>query len=206
MKFFSTITAVAAALAVEGAPSPLDKRQYYSVGCGPASKSMVTYDHPFVYPLFNACLASLGNSVAARENPWISKTCVAAAVAATMPTLASGLECGVNTTAYPVLTLPSTWPSLDYNVYASIVGDCAWAPGGCPITQQNFIDLVYGAIAETTGGPYPRSAELLIEVYIKPIFDWAAFDISKGVPYLNFNDWLHWGPSATHCESLDCST
>ena len=59
---------------------------------------------------------------------------------------------------------PATVPSLDYNVgeyflewlymliapflqvYAAIVGDCAWAAGGCPITPQNFVDLIYSSV------------------------------------------------------------
>ncbi|VDB99712.1 unnamed protein product [Peniophora sp. CBMAI 1063] len=202
MKFLSTITALAAVLAADGAS--LYERQSGNE-CYGASKSMVAYDRPFVYPLFEACKNELGNSIAAKENPWVNKHCVAAAVAASIPIFHDGLTCGVNTSATFDLTDISTWPSLDYNVYASIVGDCAWATGGCPITEQNFIDLVYGAIAETSGGPYPSSAGQLIDDYLTPIFEWAAFDLSEGIPYLNFNDWLHWSPTITHCYPTQCS-
>ncbi|KZV75465.1 hypothetical protein PENSPDRAFT_680940 [Peniophora sp. CONT] len=197
MKFTSAITALAAVLAVDAAT--LEQRQ--SSQCAGAAKSMAAYDRPFVYPLFTACKNALGDSVAAKENPWVNKHCVAAAIAASIPTFHDGLTCGVSSQNSVVLTEISTWPSLDYNVYASIVGDCAWAEGGCPITKQNFIDLVYGAISETTQGPYPKSSEVLIDYYIKPIFDWTAFDMSTGVPYVNFNDWLHWSPNVNHCTS-----
>ena len=41
-------------------------------------------------------------------------------------------------------------------IYASIVGDCAWAPNGCPITQQNFIDFVYSTLTEIGSADWPR--------------------------------------------------
>ncbi|KZV71275.1 hypothetical protein PENSPDRAFT_751834 [Peniophora sp. CONT] len=208
MKFTSTITALAAVIAVE-ATSRLGKRQFQGGGneCAGARSSMVAYDRAFVYPLFQACATQLGHEVASRENPWVNKDCVAAAVAASVPIFHDGLTCDLNTTvpADEALSAQSTWPSLDYNVYASIVGDCAWAEGGCPITEQNFIDLVYGAISDTTQGPYPDSAQQLIDDYIQPIFDWTAFDISAGIPYTNFNDWLHYSPETEHCNPGECT-
>lgn len=64
-------------------------------------------------------------------------------------------------------------PHLDYNVslvrcprmpfayerpqiYAGIVGDCAWQPNGCPITQQNYIDFIYGTLSDIGSGDWPR--------------------------------------------------
>ena len=41
-------------------------------------------------------------------------------------------------------------------IYASIVGDCAWAPNGCLITQQNFIDFVYSTLTEIGSADWPR--------------------------------------------------
>ena len=32
------------------------------------------------------------------------------------------------------------------------------------------------------------SAQTLITYYLDPIFQWAGFDASAGIPYLNFND------------------
>ena len=73
-----------------------------------------------------------------------------------LPTFHDALTCTNSSSV--TLTEYSTWPSLDYNVYASIVGDCAWAEGGCPITQQNFIDLVYSAISDEADPTYPEYA------------------------------------------------
>ncbi|KZV75467.1 hypothetical protein PENSPDRAFT_731600 [Peniophora sp. CONT] len=190
MKLLATLTALAAAIAARAQNE-----------CYGASKSIAAYDRPFVGPLFYACKVELGNSVEAKQNPWINKHCVAAAIAASPPIFHDALTCLIDNSNAVELTPLSTWPSLDYNVYASIVGDCAWAPGGCPITQQNFIDLVYGAIAETetSGATWPKSADILIDYYLHPIFNWTAFDVSEGIPYVNFNDWLHWGPTVNHC-------
>ncbi|VDB99707.1 unnamed protein product [Peniophora sp. CBMAI 1063] len=199
MKFTTTFVALTDAVAIKAAT--LGKRQ--STECAGASKSMAAYDRPFVYPLFEACKDALGDSVEAKENPWVNRNCVAAAVAASIPTFHDGLTCGVNTTSSVELTDISTWPSLDYNVYASIVGDCAWAEGGCPITEQNFIDLIYSAIS-SAGGPYPDSTETLVNYYIKPVFDWTGCDLSAGIPYTNFNDWLHYSPTINHCYPTQC--
>ena len=46
---------------------------------------------------------------------------------------------------------------------------------------------------------YLSSADVLVNSYIKPIFDWAGFDLSAGIPYTNFNDWLHYAPDMGHC-------
>ena len=87
-----------------------------------------------------------------------------------MPIFHDALECNSDRQNSTSLVLPpySQWPSLDYNVYADIVGECAWAPGGCPITRQSFIDLIYGAIhQESANTPvYPECVfEYLSRVY-----------------------------------------
>lgn len=40
-------------------------------------------------------------------------------------------------------------------IYAGIVGECAWQEGGCPITQQNYIDFVYGALSDLNSTEWP---------------------------------------------------
>ena len=39
-----------------------------------------------------------------------------------------------------------------------------------------------------------RSADELNTERIEPIFAWTAFDESAGIPYTNFNDFLHYSP------------
>ncbi|KAJ6601615.1 hypothetical protein B0H10DRAFT_2196179 [Mycena sp. CBHHK59/15] len=83
-------------------------------------------------------------------------------------------------------------PNLDYNIYAKIVGDCAWAKGGCPITQQNFIDFVYGQMSAAGTTSWPNVADVVAQWW-NPIVAWTA--TGDSIPYTNFNDWLHWSNS-----------
>lgn len=137
--------------------------------------------------LANACFNALGND---RSGIWSNRLCVAAAVAAIPVILIDYANCGdLNTTIVPA---EANFASLDYNVYASIVGDCAWAESGCPITEQNFIDLVYSELTAIGSTVWPTSAQQLINDRILPIFTWTKFSVSQGVPYLNFNDYLHY--------------
>ncbi|KZV75472.1 hypothetical protein PENSPDRAFT_661647 [Peniophora sp. CONT] len=196
MEFFSILIALVAVLTVDA--TVLNSRQTSGSECAGAVSSMAVYDRPFVYPLFLSCKNALGNSAAAKEDPWVNRNCVAAAVAASIPIFHDGLTCGVSTGTVD-LTPISTWPSLDTNVYASIVGSTDGR-----ITQQNFIDLIYGAISEE-GGAYPDSAATLIEYYIQPVFNWTALSIADGIPYTNFNDWLHYSPTVNHCYPFACA-
>ncbi|KIY48890.1 hypothetical protein FISHEDRAFT_6652, partial [Fistulina hepatica ATCC 64428] len=89
--------------------------------------------------------------------------------------------------AIPNIVIPSQkdLKSLDYNVYANIVGGCAWQKGGCPMTQQNFIGLLYSSISAFEGKNWPSCASFLTNIFKK----WTA--TGDTIPYLNFNDWLH---------------
>jgi hypothetical protein len=44
-------------------------------------------------------------------------------------------------------------------IYTNIVGSCA--PSGCPITQQNYIDFIYGAMSAANVTQWPRCASSL---------------------------------------------
>ncbi|EDR01874.1 uncharacterized protein LACBIDRAFT_332847 [Laccaria bicolor S238N-H82] len=89
-----------------------------------------------ISPLFTP---SLCNVVAVRcaANPgfWHSNDCVTAATCNSVATVFEAVSC-----ASPAD--PKNQPSLDYNLYAGIVGDCDWATGpGCPITPQKYVDF-----------------------------------------------------------------
>ena len=47
------------------------------------------------------------------------------------------------------------YPYLDYGVYASIVGDCAYDAKACGVTRQNLLDLVYGQLKTVKAQIYP---------------------------------------------------
>ncbi|KAJ7086332.1 hypothetical protein B0H15DRAFT_782058, partial [Mycena belliarum] len=65
-----------------------------------------------------------------------------------------------------------------------------------PITQQNYIDFYYGELSAIHTANFPTSLDVVIALW-QAISVWAATGAT--VPYLNFNDWLHFSsfPSTT---------
>ncbi|KAH8827292.1 hypothetical protein DL96DRAFT_1242709 [Flagelloscypha sp. PMI_526] len=112
--------------------------------------------------------------------------CVAAYTSQSVNEVALSLGCQHPDTNYNGTALPH----LDFNIYAQIVGDCAWdQPQACPITQQNFIDFIYNQIQQTQGKDWPSSADVVIGWY-KYITDWTK--TGDTIPYTNFDDFLHY--------------
>ena len=54
------------------------------------------------------------------------------------------------------------YPYLDYGVYASIVGDCAYDAKACGVTRQNLLDLVYGQLKAVKAQIYPTYASSIL--------------------------------------------
>ncbi|KAJ7310018.1 hypothetical protein DFH08DRAFT_1049527 [Mycena albidolilacea] len=126
------------------------------------------------------------------NNLWGIKSCVAAATCYGVGDLVTSVECQ---TGFTVTNAAQA--SLDYNtIYAGIVGSCAFASGGCSITQQNYIDFYYGELTAINSANFPSSNAVVIAFW-NAITVWAA--TGSSVPYLNFNDWLHFSsfPSTT---------
>ncbi|KAK7059959.1 chitin synthase [Favolaschia claudopus] len=158
------------------------------------------------------------------NNLWGIKSCVAAATCYGVGDLISSVECQTGFVRYLFLFVIQLEQSADHNqrstgvsglcigqaidcflplstnvcsqIYAGIVGDCAWNAGGCPITQQNYIDFYYGELSAINSANYPSSNSVVISFW-NAITTWAA--TGNSVPYLNFNDWLHFSsfPSTT---------
>ncbi|EEB97441.1 hypothetical protein MPER_03240 [Moniliophthora perniciosa FA553] len=129
-------------------------------------------------------------SARTRQDIWSINTCVAGATCqGTVVT--TGLAKCFN----PALgnVNPSDFQSLDYNLYASIVGGCAWQPGGCPITQQNYIDFFYGTLSSINSNIWPDLQSEVINLWWGSIKEWT--NTGDTVPYVNFNDWLHYSNS-----------
>ncbi|KAL1746348.1 hypothetical protein HDZ31DRAFT_72937 [Schizophyllum fasciatum] len=144
---------------------------------------------PYQGKLMEACRAD-ENAVSGQDgwgNLWSSKACVAVAASGSKigPSTVQGLASCDNQ------KIGCLWeePSLDYNLYAGIVGDCAWAPDGCPITQQNFIDFVYSTLSELGSGDYPSSVDTLIADGWQPLLGFT--NSTDTISYVNFNLWLH---------------
>ncbi|KAF5344933.1 hypothetical protein D9758_011608 [Tetrapyrgos nigripes] len=127
---------------------------------------------------------------------WSFKTCVAAATCQGTSKLIDLVQCSIslNVPGNTGANVPeaSQTNSLNYNIYAGIVGDCAWQQGGCPITQQNYIDFVYGTLSEINTDSWP-DVNNVINNWWTSIKDWTA--TGETVPYLNFNDWLRFSDS-----------
>lgn len=83
-------------------------------------------------------------------------------------------------------------PAMSKNVYRNIVGPCA--DQGCPITQQKYVDWVYGAIKTLNQSRnttlWPESGEYVVENWWKPLKEWTK--TGDVVPYKNLNDFLHY--------------
>ncbi|KAK0447447.1 uncharacterized protein EV420DRAFT_1339255 [Desarmillaria tabescens] len=129
--------------------------------------------------LVNDCISNLNGT----EDLWSKNSCVTAATC-------QG--------TYPVVKLAQCYdsnignasdiPHLNYNIYANIVGDCAWQEGGCPITFQNYIDWFYGALTAIDSTVWPSDVEFVRTNWWNYILDWTL--TGDTLPYTNFDDWL----------------
>ncbi|KIY47424.1 hypothetical protein FISHEDRAFT_74723 [Fistulina hepatica ATCC 64428] len=165
----------------------LISRENIELECYDGTHAMVSeYGSAWIVPLAVACYEYVAEN---NTQMWSSEICVAAASVSGVTVLRDFCVC--ISKSYPSIVIPSQTDleSLSYDVYANVVGDCAWQPGGCPITQQNFIDMVYGSITAYGGTNWPTSAQEVIDQW-NIIVAWAG--TYPAVPYLNFNDWLHY--------------
>ncbi|KAJ6505583.1 hypothetical protein C8R45DRAFT_1091283 [Mycena sanguinolenta] len=127
-----------------------------------------------------ACLAQNGTSI------WSHQPCVAAATCQGTTGVITLNQC-----KNPNVLAAGEIPNLAFTIYTNIVGSCA--PDGCPITQQNYIDFIYGAMSAANVTEWPSSVDDVITQWWQPILDWTA--TGDTIPYTNFNDWLHWSNS-----------
>ncbi|KAF7354436.1 hypothetical protein MVEN_01132600 [Mycena venus] len=123
------------------------------------------------------CLAENGTSI------WSHPACVAAATCQGTESIIILSQC-----QNPNVLPGSSIPNMAASIYGNMVGACATS--GCPITQQNYIDFVYGQMTAAGVTEWPSSSDYVITNWWKPILAWTATGAST--PYANFNDWLHW--------------
>ncbi|KAJ7579007.1 hypothetical protein C8J56DRAFT_334619 [Mycena floridula] len=185
MKFFvlAVLASVASAVVV---PSTLQARDDLSVECLETEKHIGFYD--FGSAFSSACAGLVSNCLAEVKNTsdiWGQRSCVAAAACSG----AGMVHFLANCTSTEIAHNLADTPSLSYNLYAEMVGDCAWAPGGCPLSFQNFVDFVYGSLSAINSEFWPNSVADVKTDWWTPITTWTAKPST--IPYLNFNDWLH---------------
>ncbi|KAG9220272.1 hypothetical protein CCMSSC00406_0006337 [Pleurotus cornucopiae] len=137
------------------------------------------------YNLAANCIDSITGS----NSIWGIQSCVAAATCYGVGNLITSASCQ---TGFTVGNLQQG--NLHYDIYASIVGSCAWDPNGCPITEQNYIDFYYATLTAISTSGWPSSVGV-VTGYWSPILTWAATGTT--IPYTNFNDWLRYSSFPT---------
>ncbi|GJE98890.1 hypothetical protein PsYK624_151270 [Phanerochaete sordida] len=125
--------------------------------------------------IFQQCVAS--------AQLWSSPACVAAATCAGLEPFLEALCCSTGQCLDP-----SSEPSLDYNVYADIVGPCAWAPGGCPVQPKDYVKFYYDTLLDA--GSFDLPPVKTVIAWWHAIISWTATGAQS--PYKNLNDWLHY--------------
>ncbi|KAJ7595116.1 hypothetical protein C8J56DRAFT_928523 [Mycena floridula] len=157
-------------------------------------KFLGTYGSNNGGPFSAACLLLESDCITKMQsgtpNIWSEPTCVAGATCGT-PWIVHLVSANC-TAGSKVAYKRADTPSLSYNIYADIVGDCAWAPNGCSMSEQNYIDWFYGTLSSVNSKSWPDSVDQVKNEWWTPIKTWT--NTGETIPYLNFNDWLHFGP------------
>ncbi|KAJ7181153.1 hypothetical protein C8R46DRAFT_1319881 [Mycena filopes] len=196
MRFVSTLIAAAAAahtvvaLMIVNPPTLPDTVEVRNAGganpaaCQRASEAIGTYDNtanfsPACADVTNACLKEDGTSI------WSHAACVAAATCQGTANVIFLNQC-----QNPNVLEAGAIPNLSAAIYGAIVGSCAAT--GCPITQQNYTDFIYGSMAAANVTQWPNVNDVILQWWT-PIVQWAA--TGSSIPYANFNDWLHFSRS-----------
>ncbi|KAF7319208.1 hypothetical protein HMN09_00257600 [Mycena chlorophos] len=161
------------------------------VTCQGYDKSEGTYDNGGEFFFFVSPTISLKSSFRhplLRRLIWSHAQCVAAAMCQGTYGVITLNQCQ-NPNVLPATQIPN----LSGTIWANIVGSCN--DDGCPMTQQNFIDFVYGAMsaANVTGDQWPGSVNDVIADWWTPLMTWTA--TGDTIPYSNFDDWLHYSNS-----------
>ncbi|KAJ7154495.1 hypothetical protein C8R46DRAFT_439183 [Mycena filopes] len=157
-------------------PSTNDCIEYGKLGVG-------HYDGPGGN--FSAACAQLSFGCTALNGTslWSHPLCVAAATCQGTRSVIILNQCQNHNVAHAAAI-----PNLAAAIYGSIVGSCSAT--GCPITQQNYIDFIYGQMSAVNVTQWPDLNSVVLAQWWKPITTWTA--TGNSIPYSNFNDWLHY--------------
>ncbi|KAJ6523508.1 hypothetical protein DFH09DRAFT_1420602 [Mycena vulgaris] len=141
------------------------------------------------------CVSKIATGQAASNNFWSVPECFAGATCAGPAAVLDAACC-----AGTCVTL-ANMHSLDYNaIYAPMVGSCAFASGGCPVTWTDFVNYFYNTIQATNTNNWPLAGDDVLRWW-SDIATWTAFCsgtscVNGQIPYLNLDDWLRFS-SAT---------
>ncbi|KAJ6625172.1 hypothetical protein B0H10DRAFT_1634423, partial [Mycena sp. CBHHK59/15] len=135
------------------------------------------------------CMSKVATGQVASNNFWSAPECFTAATCAGSAAVLDAACCAGTCVSLTNMN------SLDYNkIYAPMVGSCATAPGGCPVTWTDFVNYFYNTIQTTNTNNWPISGDNVL-VWWAEIATWTTFCygtncVNGQIPYLNFNDWL----------------
>jgi hypothetical protein len=119
---------------------------------------------------------------------WSKTSCVAAATCESPSSIVTLARCnGTEPKTNPTVADQDQTPALSTNIYKNIVGSCA--DQGCPMTQQNYVDFVYGALSAINSTDYP-DVGTVINTWWGDMKTWT--NTGDSIPYKNFNDFLHY--------------
>ncbi|KZV65830.1 hypothetical protein PENSPDRAFT_668101 [Peniophora sp. CONT] len=177
---FSALMTAAAALLGPASATPIEKRQATLCVLGIHE---IVQDRRFVLPLARQCLTQIPDGT----QFWNYPTCVAAAITTGVDQLTDLGYCQTNITAPPA---PTELPVLNQTIFDSMATTCA-DDGTCGISEQNFVDFIYGQIESNGMTVTPDSVAQLKKYYIQPVFDFTNTSNRDAVSYDSFNTWLH---------------
>ncbi|KAF5321453.1 hypothetical protein D9619_001294 [Psilocybe cf. subviscida] len=172
MRFLSAFTAVLVSfltLSAQASPS-LSGRQS---------------DNGYCNQLLTTCAAS----PKAASNPWSVRACVFGATCFNGQHPVDDFLSALAAKKGVAVPASANLPRVSQAVFNSI------STNGQFITQQNFIDGVFGSLS-TTNGPFPDAA-FVIDVYQRVVV-WTAFCITpQGIPFQNFADYYQLSSTVT---------
>ncbi|KAJ7060396.1 hypothetical protein C8F01DRAFT_1084139 [Mycena amicta] len=176
----SILSLFALAIAASAASVALNARTPDPLTCVGYEKYIGIHDgslnfSPGCASVTSSCLKENGTSI------WSHSQCVAAASCQGTLSVITLSQC-----ENPNVLAAGSIPNLSGAIWTSIVGS------GSSMTQQNFIDFVYGAMSTANVTTWP-SYDDVVKYWWDPIVTWTA--TGETIPYKNFNDWLHWSNS-----------
>ncbi|KIY68284.1 hypothetical protein CYLTODRAFT_374656 [Cylindrobasidium torrendii FP15055 ss-10] len=149
-----------------------------------ASLGQYTVYEPACVNLIYNCLDAVNST----EAIWSQASCVAAATCDGTRNLYQLAQCQNSA----ISTTNASY--LDYGIYANITGECAYAEGGCSMTQQNFVDFFYATLSSIESPEWPSDANSVVTNYWDVIKEWVAVE-GDDIPYMNFADFLLYSDS-----------
>jgi hypothetical protein len=153
------------------------------------------YHYPELKKHSDACTVLHNDCIAQASNftiyIWGRKSCVAAATCESPAAIVKLTQCHDDSGER---NGQADTPGLGTILWSNLVGKNA--DNGDGLTQQKYVDFIYGTLSELKSTTWPASSQAVIDEWYKPLSNY----INKGqvIPYRAFDDYLHnFGSNAT---------